>query len=150
MDQKTPRRLAALIASAVLLASMTVATGAETTVAKSADPALATSGNAAGHMKGFGCGSPFGGPLAFRTVENNKNIKMVCRGEVDNPSGEAQRILGEDAGYGCYIPSPNGGGVTDEKWFAQMSASGRVTLVCKTKSTRAGFDARTAVRGYEK
>jgi hypothetical protein len=136
MDQKTPRRVAALVASAVLLASMTVATGAVTTIAKGPDPAVATSENAAGHMEGFGCGSPFRGPLAFRIVENNKTLKMVCTGGVDNPSGESQRILGEEAGYGCYIPSPDGGAATDDEWFAQMSASGKVTLVCRTKSTR--------------
>ncbi len=136
MDLKTPRRVAALIASAVLLASLTVATGAATTIAKSTDPVMATSENAAGHLEGFGCVSPFGGPLTFKIVENNRSIKLICTGEVDNPSGEAQRMVGDDAGYGCYIPSPDGGGATDDEWFAQMSASGNVTLVCKAKSTR--------------
>ena len=73
-----------------------------------------------------------------RSVEvfRNKTLKLVCTGGVDNPSGESLRILGEEAGYGCYIPSPDGGRATDDEWFAQMSASGKVTLVCRTKSTR--------------
>lgn len=136
MNQKTPRRIATLVTSAALLASLTVTAGAAPAFAGGKDSAKAKSQNAASHSEGTGCGSPFGGELEFKIVENNKNIKMTCSGTVDNPSGEAQTMRGEEAEFGCWIPSPDGGGATDEEWFAHMSAAGVVTLMCKAESTR--------------
>jgi hypothetical protein len=98
--------------------------------------AVADSENAAGHLESDVCGTPFGFVMDLKVVENNNVLIMVCTGEVNNPSGEAQREDYDSYGFQCGIPGPDGSGDLTADWFAQMSASGRVTMVCRAESTR--------------